>query len=132
MRVFLRAIEIDATNGLAYQNIGTVHLRAGDLAGAEKALREALRIDSSLAGAHTTLGVVLAKTKRGSEAIESWKRAIDLEPTDYDALYNLTLELVAQGRMDEARQYGDRYISNAPRALHASDIAHIRNLLGRE
>ena len=132
MRVFLRAIEIDATNGLAYQNIGTVHLRAGDLAGAEKALREALRIDSSLAGAHTTLGVVLAKTKRGSEAIESWKRAIDLGADGLRRALQPHARAGRAGRMDEARQYGDRYISNAPRALHASDIAHIRNLLGRE
>jgi arylsulfatase A-like enzyme/Tfp pilus assembly protein PilF len=132
MRVFRRALEIDETNGLAYQNIGTVHLQSGDLAGAEKALREALRIDPTLAGAHTTLGVVLARTKRGAEAVESWKRAVDLEPADFDALYNLTLELINQGRMDEARQFGDRYIASAPPSLHAPDIAHLRKLLGRE
>jgi hypothetical protein len=64
--------------------------------------------------------------------VESWKRAVDLEPADFDALYNLTLELINQGRMDEARQFGDRYIASAPPSLHAPDIAHLRKLLGRE
>ena len=38
MRVFKLALELDATNGLAYQNIGTLQLRAGDMAAAEASL----------------------------------------------------------------------------------------------
>ena len=131
MRLFRRALEFDATSGLAHQNIGTLHLQAGDLKGAEASLREALRIDPSLAGAQTTLGVVLVKTGRGPEAVEAWTRAVDLEPTEYDALYNLTIELLAEGRIDEARRFGDQYLKTAPPALYAPDIAHLRKLLGR-
>ena len=64
MRVFTLALELDATNGLAHQNIGTLHLRAGDLAAAEASLRKAIAIDPSLPGAYTALGVVLVKTGR--------------------------------------------------------------------
>ena len=131
MRLFRRALEFDATSGLAHQNIGTLYLQAGDLKGAETSLREALRIDPSLAGAQTTLGVVLVKTGRGPEAVEAWTRAVDLEPTEFDALYNLTIELLAEGRIDEARRFGDLYLKNAPPALYAPDLAHVRKLLGR-
>lgn len=131
MRAFMRAIELDATNGLAHQNIGTLHLRAGNLAAAEASLRSAIAIDPSLAGAYTGLGVVLIKTGRRADAIDAWKRAVDLEPTEYDALFNLTVELVAAGRLDDARQYGDRYIRTAPPALFAPDIEHIRKITGR-
>jgi arylsulfatase A-like enzyme/Flp pilus assembly protein TadD len=131
MRAFRRALELDSTSGLAHQNIGTLHLHAGDLASAEAALREALSIDPTLAGAYTTLGVVLGKTGRGPEAVEAWKRAVDIEPTEFDALYNLTLELVAERRFDEARQFGNRYVTTAPPALYAADIAHVRKLIGR-
>ena len=131
MRLFRRALEFDATSGLAHQNIGTLHLQAGDLKGAETSLREALRIDPSLAGAQTTLGVVLVKTGRGPEAVEAWTRAVDLEPTEFDALYNLTIELLAEGRIDEARRFGDQYLRTAPPALYAQDLAHVRKLLGR-
>jgi arylsulfatase A-like enzyme/Flp pilus assembly protein TadD len=131
MRVFGRALEFDATNGLAHQNIGTLHLQAGDLKAAEASLREALRIDPTLSGALTTLGVVLVKTGRGPEAVDAWTRAVDLEPTEFDALYNLTIELLAEGRIDEARRFGDRYLETAPPALYAGDLAHLRKLLGR-
>jgi len=131
MRLFRRALEFDATSGLAHQNIGTLHLRAGDVKAAETSLREALRIDPTLSGALTTLGVVLVKTGRGPEAVEAWTRAVELEPTEFDALYNLTIELLAEGRIDEARKFGDRYLTSAPPALYASDLAHVRKLLGR-
>jgi arylsulfatase A-like enzyme/Flp pilus assembly protein TadD len=118
MRLFRRALDLDATSGLAYQNIGTLQLQA-------------LRIDSTLPGAHTTLGVVLVKTGRGPEAVDAWMRAVALEPTEFDALYNLTIELLAEGRIDEARKFGDLYLANAPPALYATDLAHVRKLLGR-
>ncbi len=129
LRVFRRAQALDPTNGLAHQNIGTLHLLAGRTAEAEAALREALAIDPTLAEAHTTLGVVLARTGRRGEAVDAWKRAVDLEPTEFKALYNLVVALVAEGRLAEARDYGSRYIATAPPALHASDIAHLRRLL---
>jgi arylsulfatase A-like enzyme/tetratricopeptide (TPR) repeat protein len=131
MRLFRRALDLDATSGLAHQNIGTLHLQAGDVKAAEASLREALRIDPTLSGAYTTLGVVLVKTGRGPEAVEAWTRAIALEPTEFDALYNLTIELLAEGRIDEARTFGDQYLANAPAALYANDLAHVRKLLGR-
>ncbi len=80
-----------------------MQLRAGDRAAAEASLRRALAIDDTLAGACTTLGVVLSQTGRASEAIEMWKRAVALNPTEYDALYNLTVTLFDLGRRDEAR-----------------------------
>ena len=129
MRVFKLALELDATNGLAYQNIGTLQLQAGDMAAAEASLRQALATDSSLASAHTGLGVVLAKTGRQALAIDAWKRAVDLEATEFDALYNLTIELVRQGRLDEARRYGARYVSTAPAALYAPDIARVKEVI---
>jgi len=132
MRLFTKALELDPTNGLAYQNIGTLHLRAGDVAAAEKSLRQAVATDPSIPGAHTGLGVVLAQTGRRAEAIDEWKRAVELEPTEYDALYNLTVELAAAGRMEEARTYGEKYIRSAPPAMYAADIAHVRKLLGQQ
>ena len=75
--------------------------------------------------------MVLAKTGRGPEAVEAWKRAVELEPTEFDALYNLTIELLAEGRMDEARKFGVRYLASAPPALYANNLAHVRKLLGR-
>jgi arylsulfatase A-like enzyme/tetratricopeptide (TPR) repeat protein len=130
LRTFKRALEVDPTNGLAWQNIGTVEMRAGNRSAAESSLRRALAIDDSLPGAHTTLGVVLADTNRKAEAVEAWKRAIALDPAEFDALYNLIVTLAGMGRRDEARTYGERYIASAPAASFAADIARVRGLIG--
>ena len=129
-RMFRRAMDLDPTNGLAHQNLGTLYLIANDLPSAETSLRAAIAIDPALAEAHTTLGVVLAQSNRRAEAVDAWKRAVELEPTEFKALYNVTVELVKQGRADEARQYGQRFITTAPPPLYSADIARVRKLLG--
>lgn len=131
IRTFEHALQIDPSNGLAWQNIGTVQLRRGDTRSAESSLRRALAIDDTLPGAHTTLGVVLSGAKRPEEAIVLWKRAVDLDPGEFDALYNLTVTLAESGRLDEARQYGARYVATAPPAFYARDIDRIRRMIGR-
>jgi protein O-GlcNAc transferase len=128
-RTFHRALEIDPTNGLAWQNIGTLELRGGDRQAAESSLRRALSIDDSLPGAHTTLGVVLAQTDRKTDAVDEWKRAVALNPTEFDALYNLTVTLIELGRQDEARTFGEQYIASAPPAFYRADIARIQTLI---
>ncbi len=115
MRTFRHVLELDPTNGLAWQNIGTLELRAGDRAAAEASLRRALSIDDSLPGAYTTLGVVLSESGRKADAIEMWKNAVALDPTEFDALYNLTLTLLELKRPEEARTYGERYVSRRRR-----------------
>ncbi len=130
LRTFRHVLEVDPTNGLGWQNIGTVQLRSGDRDAAEKSLRRALAIDDTLPGAYTTLGVVLSESGRKNEAIDAWKHAVALDPRELDALYNLTVTLLDVGRKGEARTYGQRYIATAPPAMYASDIARIRKLLG--
>jgi superkiller protein 3 len=129
LRTFKHVLDVDPTNGLAWQNIGTIELRAGDRAAAESSLRRALSIDDTLPGAHTTLGVVLSQTARKAEAIEMWKKAVELDASELDALYNLTVTLLELGRRDEARIYGERYVATAPPALYGADIARIRAMM---
>ena len=127
--VFERVLALDPTNGLAFQNIGTIELRGGRLGAAETALRKALRQDPSLSGAYTTLGVVLSKTNRHAEAIESWMRAVEIDEREFNALYNLTVEFGDAGRMVEARAYGERFLATAPKALFADELGEIRRML---
>jgi arylsulfatase A-like enzyme/Flp pilus assembly protein TadD len=129
LRTFRHVLDVDSTNGLAWQNIGTVQLRSGDKAASEASLRRALSIDDTLAGACTTLGVVLSQTGRASEAIDMWKRAVALNATEFDALYNLTVTLFDSGRRDEARSFGARYVATAPPGFYAQEIARVRAML---
>ena len=130
IRTFEHVLEIDPTNGLGWQNIGTVQLRSGDRPAAEKSLRRALAIDDTLAGAYTTLGVVLSQTGRQADAVAAWQRAVALNPGEFDALYNLTMTLSDLGRRDEARSFGERYIATAPPGFYAREIASVRSVVG--
>ena len=98
----------------------------GDRGAAENSLRRALAIDDTLAGAYTTLGVVLSQTGRQPDAVAAWKRAVALNPGEFDALYNLTMTLSDLGRRDEARTYGERYVATAPPGFYGQEIARVR------
>ena len=78
---------------------------------------------------HTTLGVVLSSTGRKAEAIESWKQAVALDATQFNALYNLWLELAQAGRGGEAAAYGRQFVGTAPPAFFRADIARVAQSL---
>jgi tetratricopeptide (TPR) repeat protein len=127
-RQFAVAVTEDV-NGSAYVTIGITQTEAKDLAGAEISLRHALELDPTLASAYTALGVVLERTGRKSEAIDVWKKAVDLDGLEFKALLNLTRTLADLGRRDEERVYGERFIATAPVAQYRDDIAGVRKLL---
>ncbi len=89
VRTFTHLLELDPTNALASENLGTAQLQGKDYKGAEASLRRAVQLDPSLPGAYTALGVVLAATGRKAEAIEALKRAVELG--DANAAFNLQL-----------------------------------------
>ena len=137
---FTRILSLDATNGLAYQNLASMSLRLAldaksdaikraRLADAERDARKAIEVDPQLADAFTTLGVVLSSSARKEEAIASWKRAVELDPSQFNALYNLWFELAATGRREDATAYGRQFAATAPPAFFAPDIARIRRYL---
>ena len=59
------------------------------------------------------------------EAIDAWKRAVELDAGQFNALYNLWLELARAGRREEAVRYGRQFVETAPRAFFARDIDEV-------
>ncbi|MBE3033492.1 MAG: tetratricopeptide repeat protein [Actinobacteria bacterium] len=138
---FNRVLALDPTNGLGHQNLASMTLREAlatrnkgealrKMQQAEVFARRAVEIDAGLAGAHTILGVILSETGRNGEAIESWKRAVALDPSEFNALYNLWLELESAGRRDEAVAYGRQFVATAPPAFFAKERRQIARYLG--
>jgi len=127
--VLARARRAHPSSTQVLVNVGTVHLATGDLARARQAFEAALDLDPDVARAHNSLGVIAAREGHVPEAIERWKRAVALNPSDYQTLFNLGSELWQQGRRDEARPYLEGYLRAAPTALEARDMARVRKLL---
>ncbi len=66
----------------------------------------------------------------GRKRSSAWKSAVALDGTELNALFNLTINLAAAGRRDEARMYGERFIAAAPPAMQ-TDVAAIRRAIER-
>jgi arylsulfatase A-like enzyme/tetratricopeptide (TPR) repeat protein len=128
---FERVLAVEATNGIALQNIGTIRLRQNNLRDAETYVRRALAADPSLANAYTTLGVIFQRSNQMDNAIESWRRAVELDGTEFDALFNLTIALAQRGARAEATAFGERFLATAPPAFYGADLVTIKRLLGR-
>jgi arylsulfatase A-like enzyme/Tfp pilus assembly protein PilF len=140
IRTFKTVLTLDATNGLAYQNLAAIvlqralasrseHERQPLFQEAESYARQAIDADPALPDAYTTLGVIQSSVGRKAEAIDSWKRAVDLDGSQFNALYNLWYELAAAGRRDEAATYGRRFVATAPPAFFAPDLARVQAYL---
>jgi arylsulfatase A-like enzyme/tetratricopeptide (TPR) repeat protein len=128
LAAFNRVLEVDPTNGRAMQNIATIKLRQNDVAAAKAWIDKALAADPSLADAYTTMGVIAARSGRGDEAIEAWRRAVELDNTSFDAMYNLVFALAKAGNTTEASRYADMFVQTAPPARYSAEIAEIRRL----
>ena len=139
-RTFKQVLQLDPTNGLAFQNLATTTLKpalesgrpsAAAFATAEDYARKAINADPTLAGAYTTLGVIMSNTNRKPDAIVAWQTSVRLDPSDFNALYNLWFELARGGRRNEAAQYAEQFLGTAPPAFFAAERQEIAKYLGR-
>lgn len=113
----------------ALENIGTVHLTNRDWTAAATAFEQALSIAPDASRAAAGLGVVALQRGDRNEAIRRWQQAVDNDPKNFDALFNLSTELVNVGRLSEARPLLRRFVQTAPPARYGPDIARVKQFL---
>lgn len=108
---FQQAIDRDPNYALAYAGLADCYLLLEQYAGtpasetlskAKAAATHALRIDDSLAEAHTSLGFYYSQTWQWDESEKEFKRAINLNPNYPTAHQWYHSYLRAQGQFDEA------------------------------
>jgi Flp pilus assembly protein TadD len=91
--------------GVAYESSGQRDLAAREY-------RKALRLDSHQARARVNLGNIEAANKRWGSAEKCYRRALSDSSTDWDAMNNLAVALLRQGRRrDEARSLAERAVA---------------------
>ncbi|PYQ81088.1 MAG: hypothetical protein DMG01_05015 [Acidobacteria bacterium] len=62
-------------------------------------------------------------------AVAAWQEAVRLDPTNYDALYNLGTTIARGGDLNTARPYLEQFLRTAPPAFYAKDLREIENIL---
>jgi tetratricopeptide (TPR) repeat protein/serine/threonine protein kinase len=95
---FRVAVAMRAESPLVHASLGVALWQHGQLAGAERELREAIRLEPAFARAHLNLGVVLREQGRLDDAEAEYREAIRLRPTYALAHNHLGRALASRGQ----------------------------------
>ncbi|MGA2787094.1 MAG: tetratricopeptide repeat protein [Verrucomicrobiota bacterium] len=87
---------------LAYNNLGTILTRKGEVDAAIADLKKALEIAPDFFEAHNNLGNALLQKGRVDEAMDHFRMAVEIAPFSAVSHYNLGNTLLQVGQMDEA------------------------------
>jgi spermidine synthase len=96
---YLGAILPETAN--LHETLGIAMMNRGELERATAAFREAVRLDAGSASAHWRLGNALA-ARGGPEALDHLQRAVQLDPDNASARYDLATSLFGADRYEEA------------------------------
>ena len=131
LAAFARSLEIDPGNAMTFENIGAVHLDAGRLGDAKQAFERAIASNPESSQGHAGLAMVAIRQGDRRTAIAAWERAVALQPANFDALYDLGIQLAEDGQMEAARRYLTQFVRTAPRGQYGKDIDRVSALLGK-
>jgi tetratricopeptide (TPR) repeat protein len=138
--VFGRALEQDPRYALAIAGLGEAYWRRYELdkqnrwAGqAQASCEKAIAMDANQAESRACLGMVYEGTGKYEDAVGEYRRAVELEPTNDDAIRGLASAFASLGKTDQAEktlqsaigvrpQYWRNY--NSLGALYVSDARY--------
>jgi len=131
-RTLDRASADDRTNATIPLTRGTIELMAGKRAEARAAFDAALALNGSIARAHSSLGALAADEGRMEESMQHWRRAVALDPDEFEKLLAFGLSLARAGRTSDARTCLQLFADQAPARQYAADVARAREWLQGE
>jgi tetratricopeptide (TPR) repeat protein len=105
----------------AYNNLGVVYFRLGELQSAEFYLRKSLQIGPKNAHAHAHLGRVLSILKQDDEAQLHFQKALSLDPNYVDGLVTYGVFLLRQGNINEAAALFQKALNLRPGHIGATN-----------
>jgi serine/threonine-protein kinase len=107
-----KAVALDSTLAEAHMVRGVIRqFLAFDLAGAEDAFREAIRLKPGYAEAHLELSMLLMRRRRFDDALQEAQQAVYLAPMSARFEIGLAEVYLYSGRYDEALIAADRALS---------------------
>jgi adenylate cyclase len=114
-QMFVKAVGLDARYARAYAGIAACDSFLYAWHGVESSLEamletsaKALALDSNLAEAHASHGLVLARAGRNKEAVAAFTRAIELDPNSHEGHYFYARHLFARGDFEGAIEHYGR------------------------
>jgi tetratricopeptide (TPR) repeat protein len=120
---FKKAIELDASSADAYDRLAVIYNAQGRMDQATEAAAKAAELHGAAGGGNATsafnAGAILVNSGKFAEAQVQFQRAIRLDPSMAEALYQLGLALVSTGNAAEAIKSLEQYLALAPKGPNA-------------
>jgi tetratricopeptide (TPR) repeat protein len=104
-------------------------LRENDPAAARDWFTKSLESQPAAAGTLAALGLAQVQLGDTRAALASWDRALILDPTQYDTLFNRAVLAGRTGDPEGARRGLEAFVASAPPKRYSARIAEARRLL---
>jgi arylsulfatase A-like enzyme/Flp pilus assembly protein TadD len=124
-KVFTR----DPRNPTTHQHLALVALYQERWPECERQARRALELNPELPLAWNYLAIALYNQGRGGDALDAWQRSVEIDPSDFDVLYNYGVVAAELGDRARAVPALERFAESAPIGRYGPDIARARDLL---
>ena len=122
-------LELTPGSSAPLENLGMLALEQLDVAGARAYFDRAIAVAPDSSRAHAGAGAVALESGNRQAAYEAWRRAVQLDPANYDTLFDLGFNLARDGRLNEARPYLEQFQRTAPPAFNARRLQVVSGLL---
>lgn len=117
MRLYRRALELDALDDVAHFNLGKILLEQGDLETAERHLRHSFEVTPECSHCHYFYALALSMQGCEAQAVEHFRRAVELDPKEPNQRYNFGVALMRIERWEEANEQLKEALALAPGML---------------
>ena len=118
-RAYRAVLSASPRNADAWHLLGVLAMQSGKAQEAVDRIREAIRVNGSVAVYHCNLGVALCLLDRAEEAIAAFQTTIELNPSHAEAYSNLANVLSRQRRHAEAIDAWRRAVTLKPDYVEA-------------
>ncbi len=127
---YRKALEFNPKNSDAYNGIGSVLIRKGQVEEAFSYFNKALEMDPKNKAVYFNLGLALSEQGNLNEAIRYYNQALEIDPNYTDALCNMGVIFASMGRVDEATVYYNKALESDPQ--HVMAHSNLGNLLAKQ
>jgi Flp pilus assembly protein TadD len=114
-KLYGQVLALAPGNAVATHYLGMATWHRGDLPEAERLMRASIGASGAIPDFHNNLGLLLRDTGRVDEAIDCYRRALELDPGWVAAYNNMGLALESSGRWPEACESYRAAIAREPR-----------------
>lgn len=110
-------------------NRALARLESGDRSGASLEISDLTVQHPDFIDGWKLLATLHHESGNRAAAVDAWRRVLDLDPRNFDTLFNLAITLRDLGRLEEAREAARRFSDTAPRPAYDREAATLAPLI---